>query len=154
FQERRTGSCKWFNVLKGFGFIILDDTFEDVFSELKMEGFRSLEEGERVSFFVRTRHNGQRANALEAWQVGPEDENKSLIGSSIRPLGAKKDRMIRCYKCGRFGNHMAQRCKRVEADQKVCYGCGSADHLFNACPRLTHRTRSNSNKSHESVNVE
>ncbi|VDM56271.1 unnamed protein product [Angiostrongylus costaricensis] len=97
-SERHTGSCKWFNVLKGFGFIILDNTLEDVFvhqSELKMEGFRSLEEGERVSFFVRTRNSGQRVGALEAWQVGPEDESKSLIGSSIRPLGAKKDRMIR-----------------------------------------------------------
>uniref|UniRef100_A0A0K0DM42 CSD_1 domain-containing protein n=1 Tax=Angiostrongylus cantonensis TaxID=6313 RepID=A0A0K0DM42_ANGCA len=71
-KERRTGSCKWFNVLKGFGFIILDNTLEDVFvhqSELKMEGFRSLEEGERVSFFVRTRNSGQRVGALEAWQV-------------------------------------------------------------------------------------
>ncbi|KAJ1350065.1 hypothetical protein KIN20_005775 [Parelaphostrongylus tenuis] len=76
-SERRTGSCKWFNVLKGFGFIVLDNTLEDVFvhqSELKMEGFRSLEEGERVSFFVRTRNSGQRVGALEAWQVGPEDE--------------------------------------------------------------------------------
>ncbi|VDL82081.1 unnamed protein product [Nippostrongylus brasiliensis] len=38
-------------------------------SELKMEGFRSLEEGERVAFFVRTRNSGQRAGALEAFQV-------------------------------------------------------------------------------------
>ncbi|ETN76128.1 cold-shock DNA-binding domain protein [Necator americanus] len=97
-HERRTGSCKWFNVLKGFGFIVLDDTHEDVFvhqSELQMEGFRSLEEGERVAFYVRTRNSGQRAGALEAFQVGPEDQNKTLVGSSIRPLGAKKDRMIR-----------------------------------------------------------
>ncbi|EYC09954.1 hypothetical protein Y032_0058g2908 [Ancylostoma ceylanicum] len=142
--KRRTGACKWFNVLKGFGFIVLDDTHEDVFvhqSELQMEGFRSLEEGERVSFYVRTRNSGQRAGALEAFQVGPEDESKKLIGSSIRPLGAKKDRMIRCYKCGRFGNHMAQRCRKVESDQKVCYGCGATDHLFSACPKVTHRTK-------------
>ncbi|KHJ82164.1 cold-shock DNA-binding domain protein, partial [Oesophagostomum dentatum] len=103
--ERRTGSCKWFNVLKGFGFIVLDDTHEDVFvhqSELQMEGFRSLEEGERVAFYVRTRNSGQRAGALEAYQVGPEDASKTLIGSSIRPLGAKKDRMIRYHLCLAF----------------------------------------------------
>lgn len=143
-SKRHTGSCKWFNVLKGFGFIVLDNTLEDVFvhqSELKMEGFRSLEEGERVSFFVRTRNSGQRVGGLEAWQVGPEDESKTLIGSSIRPLGAKKDRMIRCYKCGRFGNHMAQRCRKVEVDQKVCYGCGSIDHLFSTCPKVAHRPK-------------
>uniref|UniRef100_A0A183GJ45 CSD_1 domain-containing protein n=1 Tax=Heligmosomoides polygyrus TaxID=6339 RepID=A0A183GJ45_HELPZ len=58
--------------LKGFGFIVLDDTSEDVFvhqSELKMAGFRSLEEGERVAFYVRSRNNGLREGALEAWQV-------------------------------------------------------------------------------------
>ncbi|KAJ1350064.1 hypothetical protein KIN20_005774 [Parelaphostrongylus tenuis] len=49
--------------------------------------------------------------------------------------------MIRCYKCGRFGNHMAQRCKKVDVDQKVCYGCGSKDHLFSACPKVAHRTK-------------
>ncbi|VDK52772.1 unnamed protein product [Cylicostephanus goldi] len=104
-SDRKTGSCKWFNVLKGFGFIVLDGTNEDVFvhqSELQMEGFRSLEEGERVAFYVRTRNSGQRAGALEAFEVGPEDPTKTLKGSSIRPLGAKKDRMIRwdivlCY---------------------------------------------------------
>ncbi|VDP34133.1 unnamed protein product [Heligmosomoides polygyrus] len=58
--------------MKGFGFIVLDDTSEDVFvhqSELKMAGFRSLEEGERVAFYVRSRNNGLREGALEAWQV-------------------------------------------------------------------------------------
>ncbi|WKX99330.1 hypothetical protein Q1695_014312 [Nippostrongylus brasiliensis] len=142
--ERRTGVCKWFNVLKGFGFIVLDGTNEDVFvhqSELKMEGFRSLEEGERVAFFVRTRNSGQRAGALEAFQVGPEDDSKPLKGSSIRPLGSKKDRLIRCYKCGRFGNHMAQRCKKIEANQKVCYGCGADDHLLGACTKVARRSK-------------
>lgn len=144
-SERKTGTCKWFNVLKGFGFIVLDETNEDIFvhqSELKMEGFRSLEEGERVAFYVRARDNGQRAGSLEAFQVGPEDESKALIGSSIRPLGAKKDRLIRCYKCGKFGNHLAQRCRKVESDQKTCYGCGSTDHLFNTCPKVNHRKSS------------
>ncbi|KAK6026702.1 cold-shock DNA-binding domain protein [Ostertagia ostertagi] len=152
--ERKTGSCKWFNVLKGFGFIVLDDTKEDVFvhqSELKMEGFRSLEEGERVGFYVRTRNSGQRAGALEAWEVGPEDENKTLIGSSIRPLGAKKDHAISAED---LENHMAQRCRKVEADEKVCYGCGAADHLFTACPKVTHRAKSGGGHEGEELKQE
>ncbi|CAJ0599438.1 unnamed protein product [Cylicocyclus nassatus] len=156
-SDRKTGSCKWFNVLKGFGFIVLDGTNEDVFvhqSELQMEGFRSLEEGERVAFYVRTRNSGQRAGALEAFEVGPEDPSKTLKGSSIRPLGAKKDRMIRCYKCGRFGNHMAQRCRKVESDQKVCYGCGATDHLFSACPKVTHRAKRDANEGDSRQEVE
>jgi cold shock CspA family protein len=46
-----TGHCKWFNVLKGFGFITPDDSSEDIFahqSVLQMPGFRSLDAGEHV----------------------------------------------------------------------------------------------------------
>lgn len=53
-----------------------------------MEGFRSLDEGERVKFVVRPGKTG-----LEAFEVkGIEGD---LKGSSIRPLGKKKEKMIR-----------------------------------------------------------
>ncbi len=49
-----TGTVKWFNDSKGFGFIKQDDG-EDVFvhhSAIQMQGFRSLAEGDRVQFEV------------------------------------------------------------------------------------------------------
>ncbi|PIO73898.1 hypothetical protein TELCIR_04107 [Teladorsagia circumcincta] len=117
-----------------------------------MEGFRSLEEGERVGFYVRTRNSGQRAGALEAWEVGPEDETKTLIGSSIRPLGAKKDRLIRSIFSDRQAEIPAGKLSDVHMNKvwnEVCYGCGAADHLFTACPKVTHRAKSGG--GHEGV---
>ena len=50
----KTGTVKWFNAKKGFGFIS-DEDGNDVFvhfSALQMDGFKVLEEGEKVQFEV------------------------------------------------------------------------------------------------------
>jgi cold shock protein len=52
---RTTGTVKWFNDTKGYGFITLDDGSRDCFvhhSAIKDAGFRSLKEGEKVEFEV------------------------------------------------------------------------------------------------------
>ena len=49
------GTVKWFNASKGFGFIVPDDGGEDLFvhhSEIKTEGYASLDEGQKVEFEV------------------------------------------------------------------------------------------------------
>jgi CspA family cold shock protein len=54
-EERVTGTVKWFNDEKGFGFIARDSGSGDVFvhqSAIQTEGFRSLSEGDRVEFSV------------------------------------------------------------------------------------------------------
>ncbi|MDC9727877.1 MAG: cold-shock protein [Methyloprofundus sp.] len=65
-----TGTVKWFNNAKGFGFITPDEGGEDVFVHFRSiigDGFKSLEEDQKVSFEVETGPKG-----LQATQVEPK----------------------------------------------------------------------------------
>ncbi len=68
---RTTGTVKWFNNDKGFGFITPEDGTKDLFvhhSAIQTQGFRSLDEGERVEFDV------------VQGQKGPAAENVTRMG--------------------------------------------------------------------------
>jgi len=63
-SERITGTVKWFNTTKGFGFITREDG-PDVFvhySAIQTDGFRNLEEGDRVEFSVEQSSKGPQAS--------------------------------------------------------------------------------------------
>jgi CspA family cold shock protein len=69
---RTTGTVKWFNDSKGFGFISREDGEKDCFvhhNAIQGSGFKSLREGERVEFDV------------VQGQKGPAAENVTVIGS-------------------------------------------------------------------------
>ncbi|MCL4368506.1 MAG: cold-shock protein [Actinobacteria bacterium] len=68
-SERVTGTVKWFNSGKGYGFIEREggpDVFVH-FSAIQAEGFRTLEEGQRVEF------------TIEQGQKGPQASNVVLL---------------------------------------------------------------------------
>ncbi|MDX1619564.1 MAG: cold-shock protein [Nitriliruptorales bacterium] len=63
------GTVKWFNAEKGYGFITPAEGGEDLFvhfSAIEMEGYKSLEEGQRVQFNV-----GQGQKGPQATEVRP-----------------------------------------------------------------------------------
>ena len=83
------GTVKWFNPEKGYGFISQNDG-EDLFvhfSEIKMDGFKTLDEGQAVSFDVTTGQNGKLRQAT--WCV------------SNPPLFLKQDAESPCVYCAR-----------------------------------------------------
>jgi CspA family cold shock protein len=64
--ERETGTVKWFNSTKGYGFIARDqggDVFVH-FSVIQGSGYRTLDEGQRVEFEVVQDQKGPRAQNL------------------------------------------------------------------------------------------
>ena len=64
-----TGTVKWFNDSKGFGFISPSDGSADVFvhfSAVQGDGFRSLAEGQAVSYEVENGPKGPQASAVVA----------------------------------------------------------------------------------------
>ncbi|MDN3609970.1 transcription antiterminator/RNA stability regulator CspE [Vibrio ostreicida] len=63
-STKTTGSVKWFNETKGFGFITQDNGGADVFvhfNAIASEGFKTLAEGQKVSFDVEQGKKGPQA---------------------------------------------------------------------------------------------
>jgi cold shock protein len=63
------GTVKWFNAEKGFGFISVEGGSADVFvhyTAIQMQGYKSLEEGQRVEFEVVQGQKGPQADNVRA----------------------------------------------------------------------------------------
>ena len=63
-----TGTVKWFNDSKGFGFITPEGGGEDLFahfSEIQGSGFKTLQEAQRVEFTVKQGPKGLQASAIK-----------------------------------------------------------------------------------------
>ena len=62
------GTVKWFNEEKGYGFISNDNGGEDVFvhfSSIQGDGFKTLDEGQKVSFEITQGSKGPQASDVE-----------------------------------------------------------------------------------------
>jgi cold shock protein len=69
YMSTQTGTVKWFNDSKGFGFITPDQGGEDLFahfSEIQSNGFKTLAENQRVQFEVTQGKKGLQASKIQA----------------------------------------------------------------------------------------
>lgn len=67
-MEKETGVVKWFNERKGFGFIVRDSGDGDIFvhhSAIIGEGFKTLNEGDRVEYIVTQGQKGPAAGEVK-----------------------------------------------------------------------------------------
>ena len=86
-MERTTGTVKWFNDQKGFGFITPEDGSKDRFvhhTAVQTDGFRSLAEGQRVEFDP---VEGEKGPARPGSAIGPDATHVPgpVGGYALRP---------------------------------------------------------------------
>lgn len=89
------GTVKWFDNEKGFGFIEIEGSEEDAFvhySDIEMDGFATLQEGQKVSYELQ--HSEKGPKAVDVQPVGaaesaeePEPEPEPEVGGQPEPEG-------------------------------------------------------------------
>ena len=78
-DEKVTGTVKWFNNAKGYGFILPDDGGDDLFahySSIEMEGYKTLKAGQAVQFEILAGPKGLHATQIMAGAEAAEADDK------------------------------------------------------------------------------
>ncbi|TVV43789.1 cold shock domain-containing protein CspD [Thalassolituus sp. C2-1] len=88
----KTGKVKWFNNAKGYGFILADDSNEDLFahySTIQMDGYRTLKAGQAVQFDTKPSDKGTHAINIRALETdAASTDNETSDEHSFAPEGA------------------------------------------------------------------
>jgi CspA family cold shock protein len=88
-QQRIQGTVRWFSRVKGYGFIQPDGQEKDVFvhfSAIRGEGYRNLNEGQRVEFLVEDTPKGPQAAEVEGLTTTPKGPQAAEVeGLTTQP---------------------------------------------------------------------
>ena len=82
-SEKKSGTVKWFDPKKGYGFIEVEGSSSDVFvhfSEINSEGYKTLNDGQKVEFEIEKDAQGERAkNVFKADEDKQNSQNKTSV---------------------------------------------------------------------------
>ena len=93
-----TGTVKWFNDAKGFGFIEPDEGGTDIFahfSAITMDGFKTLKQGAKVRFDVVQGPKGQMAQNIQADTTDAQEPVLESLGFNDMPIDTRPARPAR-----------------------------------------------------------
>ena len=88
-----TGTVKWFNNAKGYGFVLSEDKQEDLFihySSIQMDGYKSLKAGQEVEYDVQEGPKGMHAVNIRSSGSGGESAE---IGADVSPDVGNEDNL-------------------------------------------------------------
>ncbi len=77
-----TGSVKWFNNAKGYGFIVSDEAGEDLFahySAITMDGYKTLKAGQKVSFDITRGDKGLHAVNIKPVETPAKSDFEAAV---------------------------------------------------------------------------
>ncbi|APQ10127.1 cold-shock protein [Pseudomonas oryzihabitans] len=83
-----SGKVKWFNNAKGYGFIVADNSDEDLFahySAIQMDGYRTLKAGQAVNFSI-----VQGPKGLHAVEIRPAEASVAPTTTAVDTAGARE----------------------------------------------------------------
>jgi len=89
-----TGTVKWFNNAKGYGFVLSEDKAEDLFihySSIQMDGYKSLKAGQEVEYDVQEGPKGMHAVNIRCSGAAATDQTATADTSAAMPTAPETE---------------------------------------------------------------